>query len=572
MIRRLLLALTLAGCTANAGVHGFVPGASPGTAARPAAKLATLTFRVDIPPATRKAAHFISPSTQSAAFVLYPLSGTERVSVYVNLTTETNQRCRMLRKMKTLRCRVVLHPQVGQYRASISTFDGSLGTNGLPTGHKLSANNDLPVYVPSYGVTIGVAIYLNGIPRSVRVSAAMAGDQNSGFSLEPCQRFPKAFTLTALDADGNVIIGPGAPTATLQPSAGLTVSLPDSTAPNEFEVDADPNASPGPATLTATLTANGAGRHHSSGATVNVSTVPVQPDGCLLVGNDEILGSVRNVLIFAPGSADPVTTMTDGIEEAYAFAFDGSKNMYVGNMEANTVTEYPQNSATPIRMMPSDEPWSVALDSSGSVFTADFAKNTVSVFPTGASTPSYQINVVQPSALAFDGSGNLYVASFYAPVAGTGTVSVYAPGSATPSRTIDVGVEADALAFDHAGKLYVANRSDNSVMVFSPGASSPSYTIAAGISEPRAIAVDSTNTLYVANYRSSTVTEYSSGQSTPSRTLSTGIHTWTVTVDANDRLYVGTDKRVYVYAEGSSAPSQTITNGIVGAITLAVTP
>lgn len=571
-MRRLLLALILAGCTANGAVRGFVPASSQNAGApKVHAANGTLTFQVDIPFARRRSAHFISPSTQSAAFVLYPLSGTKRATAYVNLTAATNAHCRALRGIKTLRCRVVMQPQVGQYRASIGTFDGPLGTNGLPTGHKLSANNYLPVYVPSHGVTIALAIYLNGVPHSVRVSASMAGDQSSGFSLNPCQRFPQIFTLTGLDADGNVIIGPGAPTAALQSSAGLTVSPADPTVPNEFEVDADPNSTPGPATLTATMTANGAARNRSATATVNVSTAPVDPDGCLVVGNSEP-GDIINVTMYAPGSTEPAETVTDGIDGPYAFAFDGSKNLYVANVFGTAVTEYSLNSATPVRSLPSSEPRAVAADASGNVYTADFNTNTVSVYPPGATTASYKINVVEPAALAFDSSGNLYVASFYVPVQGNGIVSVYAPGSTTPARTMTVGIEAQGMVFDHAGNLYVANGSSNSVTVFAPGASSPSYTITTGVSSPRTLAVDSANNLYVANVEGSNVTVYASGQSTPLRTLSTGRYTWTVAVDSSDRLYVGTSGRVYVYAAGSSTPSLTIRDGIVEAVGLAVTP
>ncbi|HEY1977168.1 MAG TPA: beta-propeller fold lactonase family protein [Candidatus Baltobacteraceae bacterium] len=560
-MRRTLAVVLLAGCTGNPGPHGFVPSSWQDAGARPVATAASaeITFRIDVPPASgSKRSKFISPSSRSAAIALYSPSGAKRASAYTNLTAGINQR--------------TLRVPVGPYRASINLFDGPLGAQGVPSGHKLSTNDNLPVYVPSYDVTIFLGIYLNGIPKGVRVSAPMAGDQKSGFSLNPCQRFPQIFTLTALDAAGNVIIGPGAPTSTLQSTAGLLVSPAGLTEPNEFIVDADPNAPAGPATLTAAMKQNGSAGNHASTATFSVSSAPVSPDGCLLVGNDQILGNLRNVEIYPPGAVDPVGTMTDGIEEPYAFAFDGAKNLYVANNDGSGVTEYAQNAATPMRTLPSNEPFAVAVDSSGNAYTADFGANTVSVFPPGTSTPSYQIGVVQPAALAFDGSGNLYVGSRTGPISASGTVSVYAPGAKTSSRTLSVGNDVAALVFDHAGNLYVLDYGSNSIVVFAPGASSPSHAIATGINEPRALAVDSSNNLYVANYRNSNVTVYAPGQSTPSRRLSTGINTWAVTVDSSDRLYVGTTKRVLVYAAGSSTPSLVIRNGIAGAITLAVTP
>src|SRR5262249_46776837 len=51
-----------------------------------------------------------------------------------------------------------------------------------------------------------------------------------------------------------------------------------------------------------------------------------------------------------------------------------------------------------------------------------------------------------------------------------GTVSVFAPGSTTPSATLTGLNGASALAFDAGGNLYVANSGNSTVSVFTPSA------------------------------------------------------------------------------------------------------
>lgn len=564
---RAILALTLAGCSASVGTQPYTAAAV--SQAKRAARTATLTFRVDIPPPSSGSGRskFVSPATKSASFVLYPLSGAKAVRANVNLTAATNEHCRVLSGATTLRCGVTLKPPVGPYRLAVATFDGPLA-KGVPTGRKLSLNNDLPVYVPSYGVTIFLAIYLDGIPRYVNVSTTMIGTQGYRLALDICQRFPQVFTLTAQDGYGNTIIGPGAPTASLTSRSSEVIISPVGPAqPNEFLVDANPSATPGFAILAARMRGAGAAAKHLSDATISLSTMPNAPDGCLVVGNYGIDSGASNVTIFPPKSVEPVASVTSHIDGPYAFAFDAQKRMYVENYWGNSVTEYNENSLTPIRTFPASEPLGIALDASGNLYVANSASNTVSVFPPGTTTPSYQISVQEPEGLAFDSSGNLYVASFYAPIAGSGTVSVYAPGGTTPTKTITVGDEAHGLAFDHAGNLFVVN--DTSIMVFEPGATSPTYTIT-DTGDPKQIAIDSANNAYVANY-DGTVTIYAPGQTTPSRTIATGRNTWSVLVDSTDRLYVGTTDHVLVYKPGYGTPILTI-DGIIGALGLAITP
>ena len=118
------------------------------------------------------------------------------------------------------------------------------------------------------------------------------------------------------------------------------------------------------------------------------------------------------------------------------------------------------------------QPDALAFDGSGNLYVANAVGNTVQVYAEGGSSPIDTISdgVYRPDGLAFDSSGNLYVANNFPKTKGrrhivkcdgeTGiwTVTVYAPGSTQPLRTISKGpCFPDALAFDSSGNLYVAN-------------------------------------------------------------------------------------------------------------------
>ena len=86
----------------------------------------------------------------------------------------------------------------------------------------------------------------------------------------------------------------------------------------------------------------------------------------------------------------------------------------------------------------------------------------MSVFAPGSTSPTYTLSgVSDPVGLAFDASGNLYVAN------GNGdTVRVFAPGSTTPTATLSGLSDPGALAFDAHGNLFAANGAGTTVSMF----------------------------------------------------------------------------------------------------------
>src|SRR5262249_12558301 len=82
------------------------------------------------------------------------------------------------------------------------------------------------------------------------------------------------------------------------------------------------------------------------------------------------------------------------------------------------------------------------------------------------------------------------------------TVSVFAPGSTTPTATLSGLNKPEALAFDARGNLFVANTGGldpgTTVSMFAPGATTPTATLS-GLNAPSALAFDAHGTLSVAN-------------------------------------------------------------------------
>lgn len=147
-------------------------------------------------------------------------------------------------------CTLTLSLPPGSYDLTLKTYDQ---TNA--TGSVLSAAQSVP-FVIAAGSPNTIAVTLSGVPASLRIisdSPSITGDPSTGFVLTFGASAP--VTVLAVDADGNYILGPGAPAASLTSSDTMqfTVSAPSTSSPNRFTINnvADSTAS---ATLNATVT------------------------------------------------------------------------------------------------------------------------------------------------------------------------------------------------------------------------------------------------------------------------------------------------------------------------------
>jgi virginiamycin B lyase len=235
-LRQLLPGLLLAtvACSNAAGVA--LPGAAPPTSPIAHGKL-TATVKIVVPKRKgRRRAHYVSPATQSLTITVTPAAGGASKVVGVGLTA-SNPNCQAGIGMT---CTVTIPLAQGSYTAAIATYDGALDSGGNPTGTELSAAANIPLAVKAnkaneFGVT------LDGIPANVVVVPAagspITGDMNFGFKLSKCTT-TAGVAVYASDADGNFIVGPGAPAVALTSAnpAVLAIPAPSSSAPNVFQL------------------------------------------------------------------------------------------------------------------------------------------------------------------------------------------------------------------------------------------------------------------------------------------------------------------------------------------------
>ncbi len=256
---------------------------------------------------------------------------------------------------------------------------------------------------------------------------------------------------------------------------------------------------PGATTATSTLT-----------GLMNPTSLVFDKSGNLFVSNF----GANTVSKFAPGATTP--TATFGIFLNPALAVDGHGNVYVSSGGAVSIITPGATSAQQI-LAGLNSIDNMAFDGAGHLYATQPGSNTV-IEAQGANATLSGLD--GPDPLAFAPNGNLFVGNFGNQGNPTGTsVSMFVPGAVTPSATLTGVNSPAALAFDRQGNLYVANwgsailtpfafTAGTTVSVFAPGSTSPTGALT-GLSVPDALAFDLADNLYVANWGNGTVSKFS---------------------------------------------------------------
>ena len=182
-MRRALLALCCASALASCGANSSAVPATNTTLQKPAS--AAVLFTVIVPRGTvstqgKKTPKYVSPATQSIA-----ISATAGGS-----TTSNTSNC------ASSQCSVTLEAPVGFDAFVISLYDGTNGTGNLlstgSTSQYVLAGTSNTINITFTGVAVKIAIQAS--PSWLRVGSI--GSSN--------------IAVSALDADGNIIVAPGA--------------------------------------------------------------------------------------------------------------------------------------------------------------------------------------------------------------------------------------------------------------------------------------------------------------------------------------------------------------------------
>jgi hypothetical protein len=365
------------------------------------------------------------------------------------------------------------------------------------------------------------------------------------------------------DADGNVIVAPGAiPALTLTPVNSSQATVSPTAVTNDFDVNIKAE---GP---TVELTGSG---DNLSGTPVSV-TCSVTRVPALYVANHSVGGTSPSVAIY-PASATSASTPTatlagskTGLIAIQFVAVDPAGNLFVSNLgpmpgatygpSAGFVSIYSagadqDGNQAPIATIPNiNTPEGLAFDSSNALHVLSIDR--ITTYPAsadGVTAPAAASSTIVGSntdlfscyGMFVDAPGNIYTAC-------SNVLNVFAPGAsgnATPGEVESVGATSSSesshswldVAADSGGNFYApaSNNNLNFVEVYAPGsaanpAATPLPTIAKSVdfSQPIGIFISAAGNIYVSNYGASTVDVFSSETvletGVPTNSVSSGIN------------------------------------------------
>jgi hypothetical protein len=568
---------------------------SAGQSAIPAAPTSTtnahrvsVTLRIHIPKRhsyrIKRTGHpsYISPATQAMTLAI---TGPTTLNQVIPLTP-TSTGCSSNPTGTTCQLTFVLAScsSPSCYLATVATYDAvSCSTTcTIPPGaNELSAAQNVPFTI-NKGQNNVVNLVLGGVPASVEVTPIHPGYlQGDVHRLQLWGPTPQKLTVLALDADGNAIVGAGAPSVTVSSSSRtLGVTPPATGAPNTVVLQAatsspssssssssgPPSVTPGQVNLSVTVTPPA-----DSGASPMSVTVPVAiAHSAVYVGFDT--GSLFDEIgVYYDGNTTTPNLLISGkisrLEDVDQLTVDNNGTLYV-------TTEFPASSSSSsstagqvlefqageggIKSAPTvtisgnntrlSTPFGVAVAPNGNLYVTNSGANNVVVFAQGASGDVAPIGSIVggldvPECDALDSTGTLYVANFAGAASSSssstnGSVTEYPPGSngkvlpptiAGPNPAFK---SPQCVAVDGSGELYVSDETP-SITRFAPGASGNAMpegriqgplTFLPGI--VYALAVDAAGTIYAggtANY----VVEYApgaTGNASPSAAIQTNFN------------------------------------------------
>jgi DNA-binding beta-propeller fold protein YncE len=359
----------LTACTAGAGAPSLPPSPAAGVSSQTVAKgKATLSVRITVPPRKARRGHrprFVSPATDGILLTLD--RGTPKQAVIGHVITLGAVGCS---SSLPLTCTFTVAVTAGNHTLDVATYD--LPPNGeTPRGNLLSDNLGIPLVIKS-GSANSFNFTLQGIPAGIAVipdpNQDVTGTQSAGFDFYGAYKadgstiFPRSFTVIATDADGNYILGAGAPAITLTSSNPSKLSNGNSTIdnPNRFVVTPGTLVSFAALQLTATATPSTAAGSNSGSNPLSVAFpvefVAVNAPRIYVVDEDPLgsscgLPQCGKVSVFdEAGNVVRVAGSFTGIKQPFGICYDQSVGaLYVTDSFDNKMDVFtPDGTTIPI--------------------------------------------------------------------------------------------------------------------------------------------------------------------------------------------------------------------------------
>jgi hypothetical protein len=466
-VKRLLLALSLAGATAcsshGGSVNPPVSSSAPGGAGTASGSRATLSVKVPVATtsatsASKRRPQYVSPSS---ANLLVAVNGGTATTFGL---TQQSPGCAP--QSGYVQCTFTLAAPVGNDTFALSITD---------TGGNVLSRNVVSATIAA-GAATPIPVTLAGIPVSAAILPATTAISGTAAPFQVPGTFPEPVEAVALDADGNFIIGPGAPTL----KSAVTVSS-------------------GSSYATVTQTANG-----------DPNSFTLQPVDATVAGQTVTLSATFTSVNDATTSTPTTVTGTTTYTFIPAYLVASGPFVFVYNSQSLApvlVTKFCLNCLFATAT-------NIAVDPKGTIYVLynalGFAH--IAVLPAGALHSSYVLDssngVHNSHGIAVDKNGTLYSANGSAGFrAAPPSITEYAPGATSPTKTITGTPSlAGGIAVDGSGNIYVANdpsiagtgNGSGDIAVYPP-AGGPAITTLSDptITAPYQFALDAAGGVYV---------------------------------------------------------------------------
>jgi streptogramin lyase len=492
-IRSVFVAFAAAILTACAGnaMHGPTP-LLPDVAGPPAFDTGALTIRVRMP----LHPDVVSPSTKGMTVkIVGPTKFHKTVGLVLNA-----KGCKS--SLMTLECTLVI-PKLKKcptkkhcYTASVATYDAfdAVHKKIPPGAHILSQEQGLTFAIRS--ATTLIPLVLQGLPATIAFIPAantiLTGSQDAGYVEPKCSASSQTVTALGVDADGNYILGPGAPAisfASDDPAQLSSVKLSSNAfalnppaAPGyafgnhttHFTVSAKPGSKSGGTTRTAVVAITYSGEICGiinefliPTAASDPASIARGPDGNLWftefagdrIGRITLQGTISEFAIPAGGGSPfGITTGPNG--DLWFTEFLSSK---IGelNPATGTFVQIPTPTA-------GSEPYLITTGPDGNVWFTEAgvgkigkmspATNAITEFPLASATSA-------PTTIVSGPNGNLWFSE-----TGSGVIGTITPaGAVTPFSIPSGGSSAPSgIAVGDDGNLWFAECSRNFIGTISP--------------------------------------------------------------------------------------------------------
>lgn len=244
----------------------------------------------------------------------------------------------------------------------------------------------------------------------------------------------------------------------------------------------------------------------------------------------------------------------------------GDGLIYVSNGRSSSVDVYaklPPHQLVETITQGISGPNALAVDRTGDLFVSNVGNATVTVYPPGSTTPSrtytrgFQQRLSNPLTIALGADGTMYLVN-YTLNGNQSQVLVYPPGRMRPSLAIDLTNGADGLAVDPTNDLYVSvnTPTDGRVLKFAPG-SKTGQDLGISVHFAGGLALDKDLNLLVCDQTAPAIDVFPPGATQPSMVINQGfVDPYGVAFGRYfGRLYVadsaGDDLLEYSYPDGT---------------------